>query len=158
VQLIQSGTAFLKSLEQLRLVSYRDQAGVWTISWGVTGPHVVGGMRITLDQAEALFREALAPVEAAVNAALKVAVNQNEYTALVCFVYNVGAHKFLHGGPFEGPCTLLADLNNGDRARAADEFDRWVHYEDKQTGYSLISEGLVRRREKEKALFLTPVG
>jgi lysozyme len=156
MKLTTKGIAFLKSLESLRLVSYRDQAGVWTIGYGCTGPRVVPSLQITIAQAESMLRDALVPVEAAVNAMLKVPVTQNEYTALCCFVYNVGVPKFEHGGPFGHPCTLIADLNAGDRERAANEFDRWIHYFDHQTGFWLVSEGLVNRRRREKELFLTP--
>jgi lysozyme len=148
------GIAFLKSLEGCRLSAYRDQAGKWTIGWGCTGPRVKPGLQITISQAEQMLRDALAPVEATINAAVKVPLTQNEYTALCAFVYNVGVDHFLHGGPFKGPCTLLSDLNAGDRAGAAAQFDRWVHYKDIQTGYSLIDPGLVERRRREKELFL----
>lgn len=151
------GIAFLKSLESCRLEAYQDQAGKWTIGWGCTGPRVKAGLRITVAAAEQLLRNALVPVESAVNAAVKVPLNRNEYTALCAFVYNVGVPKFLHGGPFGGHCTLLALLNEGASDKAADEFDKWVHYRDPQTGHELISEGLVQRRRREKELFLTPV-
>jgi lysozyme len=147
VKLDEAGISFLKAFEGCRLVAYRDKGGVWTISWGVTGPRVQPEMRITIAQAEQMFRDALAPREAAVNRLVKVALTQNEYTALVSLFYNVGI-----------PRTLIRKLNAGDRAGAAGEFDRWVHYTDIQTGYKLIDPVLVARRGREKALFLKAVG
>jgi lysozyme len=42
-------------------------------------------------------------------------------------------------------------LNAGDYSGAADEFLRW------RLAGGLVSDGLVRRRNAERALFLTPV-
>lgn len=155
MKLTPAGIAFLKSLEGCRLEAYRDQGGRLTIGWGCTGPWVKPGLRITVAQAEQSLLDALVPVQATINSAVKVAINQNQYTALCAFVYNVGTSAFLEGGPFGGPCTLLTDLNSGDAQRAAEEFDKWVHYKDRQTGYWLEDEGLKNRRAREKALFLS---
>lgn len=77
----------------------------------------------------------------AVRAYVKVPLSQNEFDALVSFVYNVGAGAFKNS-------TLLRLLNAGDYSGAAAQFDRW----NKSQGAVLPS--LVARREQEKNQFL----
>jgi lysozyme len=81
----------------------------------------------------------------AVENMVSVAINDNEYAALVCFAYNVGVGA-LHGS------TLLKMLNaNQDRVAVADQFLRW----NKAGGIELP--GLTRRRQAERSLFLHPM-
>lgn len=77
----------------------------------------------------------------AVRAYVKVPLSQNEFDALVSFVYNVGAGAFKNS-------TLLRELNLGDYSGAAQQFDRW----NKSQGQVLPA--LVARREQEKNQFL----
>jgi lysozyme len=65
----------------------------------------------------------------------------NQFSALVSFVYNVGA------GAFEGS-TMLALINEGQFGDAALQFARWVD--------DPPLPGLVERRAAEKSLWLTP--
>ena len=74
---------------------------------------------------------------------VKVKLGSNQFSALVCFSYNVGLGTF-------SKSTMLRKLNDGDYRGAAAEFDRWV----KGGGRTLP--GLVRRRNAEKTLFLKP--
>ncbi|EAS3672836.1 lysozyme, partial [Salmonella enterica subsp. enterica serovar Weltevreden] len=62
--------------------------------------------------------------------------------ALVSFAYNLGARTL-------STSTLLRKLNAGDYAGAADEFLRW------NKAGSKVLNGLTRRREAERALFLS---
>jgi len=74
----------------------------------------------------------------------KVALNDNEYAALVSFAYNVGWQALEKS-------TLMKLLNAGTpRSAVADQFLRW----DKAGGKVLA--GLTRRRQAERALFLQP--
>lgn len=138
-----SGLALIKEFEGLYLRSYLCPAGVWTIGYGTT-KGVRLGMKITKEQAEQMLVEELQECEDIVFGAVKVSLNENEFAALVSFVYNVG------GGALR-KSTLLRKLNAGDRMGAANEFLRWVY------GGGRVLKGLVRRREAEKELFLTPV-
>lgn len=113
----------------------------WTVGWGHTGPEVVEGYTVTLAKAEEDLSSDLRTAEGYVNKLVKVKLTQNQFDALVSFVYNVG------GGNFQSS-TLLAKLNAGDYAGAAEQFKRW----NKAKGEVLA--GLVTRREEERVLFL----
>lgn len=147
MRISESGIALLKRFEGLELEAYQDIAGVWTIGYGHTGPDVQPGMRITEREAEALLRRDLKSRENAVDRLVNVPLNQNEFDALVSFVYNVGAEAFRRS-------TALRRLNRGARLAAADALTWW----NKATVNGVLREvlGLTRRRAAEKALFVTP--
>ncbi len=147
MKISENGVALIKRFEGLELQSYQDIAGVWTIGYGHTetaGPD----QKISEREAEELLRRDLEPRERAVNQLVKVPLNQNEFDALVSFVYNVGI------GGFKGS-TALKRLNRGDRLGAADALTWW----NKATVNGVLREvlGLTRRRAAERSLFLTPV-
>ena len=142
----QSGIDLIKRFEGLELEAYQDIAGVWTIGYG----HIETakpGMRITEREAEALLQRDLKPREQAVGRIVSVPLNQNEFDALVSFVYNVGVEAFRRS-------TARRRLNNNDRIGAADALTWW----NKATVGGVLREvtGLTRRRAAERALFLTP--
>ncbi len=143
----ENGVELIKRFEGLELEAYQDIAGIWTIGYGHTGADVQPGMKISERDAEELLRRDLKPREQAVEGAVKVPLNQNEFDALVSFVYNVGAAAFRGS-------TALKRLNKGDRVGAADALTWW----NKATVGGVLREvlGLTRRRAAEKALFLTP--
>ena len=140
-----AGLKILKESEGLRLDAYICPAGVLTIGHGTTGPRVSPGLTITEDQANAWLKQDCRKFERDVERLVTVDLNPNEFSALVSFTYNVGE------GALERS-TLLRLLNQGDRARAADEFPRW------NKGGGRVLPGLKIRREKERALFLQPYG
>lgn len=153
----QSGIALLKRFEGLELEAYQDIAGVWTIGYGHTGKYPPGfrlsgkvkaGDRLTEAEAEDLLKIDLRPRENAVVELVRVPFNQNEFDALVSFVYNVGV------GAFRGS-TVLRRLNRGARMSAADALTWW----NKATVGGVLREilGLTRRRAAEKALFISPL-
>ncbi|PQA86568.1 hypothetical protein CW354_16290 [Marinicaulis flavus] len=143
----ESGIELIKRFEGLELEAYQDIAGIWTIGYGHTGPDVEPGMKISERDAEELLRKDLRPREQAVDSAVKVPLNQNEFDALVSFVYNVGVGALRSS-------TALKRLNKGDRIGAADALTWW----NKATVGGVLREvvGLTRRRAAERALFLTP--
>lgn len=130
--------------EGFRTEAYLCPAGVWTIGYGHTGPDVEKGMRISQSAALLLLEADIQPAASAVRAAARVKLNQNQFDALVSFVFNVGAGAF-------GDSTLLGLLNKGDFAGAAEQFGRW-----NKSG-KVVLPGLVRRRAAERELFLRPV-
>ncbi len=148
MQTSQNGIDLIKRFEGLELESYQDIAGIWTIGYGHTGPEVGPDQQITASEAEALLRHDLISREKGVNRLARVPLNQNEFDALVSFVYNVGL------GAFERS-TCRRRLNNGDRIGAAEALT-WFN---KATVNGVLVEvrGLTIRRAAEKALFLTPV-
>src|ERR1700761_7803938 len=134
------GLTLTEQFEGCRLVAYQDQVGVWTIGYGHTGSGVVAGLTITQDQAKDLLTSDVAASAAYVNAAVMVELQQNEFDALVDFVFNLGR------GAFAGS-TLLKNLNAGQFDAAAAQFDLWDH-----AGGQVVA-GLLRRRQAEEALF-----
>ncbi|RJX83508.1 lysozyme [Pseudomonas sp. LS-2] len=140
----QKGIDLIKSAEGLRLVAYPDPATgaePWTIGYGSTRG-VVKGMKITEEQAERMLMNDIARFEPELDRLVKVSLNQNQWDALMSFVYNLGT-------PNLASSTLLKLLNAGDYARAADQFPRW----NKAAGKELS--GLTKRRAAEQALFLS---
>ena len=86
--------------------------------------------------------------EDAVSRLTSVSINQNEFDALVSFVYNVGIEAYRRS-------TARRRLNRGDRLGAAEALTWW----NKATVGGVLRPvtGLTRRRAAERALFLTPV-
>jgi lysozyme len=55
-QFIDAGLNLLKQLEGRRLNAYQDQAGIWTIGYGHTGPEVNAGLVWSQAQADATLQ------------------------------------------------------------------------------------------------------
>jgi GH24 family phage-related lysozyme (muramidase) len=142
------GLKLIKEFEGCKLKAYQCPAGVWTIGIGST--HYGDGTPVTKNKtlpnegaAMALLAATIGQYEKAVNAT-GVELTQNEYDALVCLCYNIGAGNFFKS-------TLVKMLKAGDdKAEIAKQFLRW----DKAGGKPLA--GLTRRRNAEAELFLTP--
>ena len=146
MRLSQKGIDLIKKFEGIRLKSYFCAAGVLTIGFGHTGTDVTENMQITEEEAERLLWKDTESAQQTVSSFVTASINQNEYDALVSFVFNVGPTAFINS-------TLLKLLNKGaDRSVVASEFSRWV-----KAGNDQPVPGLVRRREAEKALFLEKV-
>jgi GH24 family phage-related lysozyme (muramidase) len=140
------GIALIKEFEGCKLTAYQDSVGVWTIGYGwtqpVDGKPIRAGMTIKQETAERLLKTGLVSYESDVSRLVKVGLNQGQFDALVSFTYNLGARSL-------STSTLLRKLNSGDYAGAADEFLRW-----NKAGGKVLN-GLTRRREAERALFLS---
>ncbi|ENU24168.1 hypothetical protein F993_01484 [Acinetobacter proteolyticus] len=141
----QVGINLITSFEDLRLAAYDDGVGVWTIGYGTTvypnGIRVKRGDTCTKAQAVSFFQHDLRRFEAAVNQAVKVVVNQNQFDALVSLTYNIGEQAFKDS-------TLLKKLNASDFMSSPDQFPKW------NRGGGKVMKGLVRRRAAERELFL----
>ncbi|MGB3298551.1 MAG: lysozyme [Phormidesmis sp.] len=136
-----NGLLLIKSFEGLRLKAYRDAVGIWTIGYGTTRG-VKPNMSISGADAEHFLQQDLIRFEQAINEAVSAPVNDNQFSALVSFTYNVGSGALRSS-------TLLKLLNaRDDLRRTAAEFPRW----NKAGGRVL--EGLTRRRNAERSLFL----
>ncbi len=148
MKISKDGIEIIKYYESLRLDTYICSGGKLTIGYGHTGSDVKQSMIITPNQAEELLINDLNRFEKDVTSLVKVAINQNQFDALVCFAFNVGSDidldKIAEG---LGDSTLLAKLNAGDFIGATKEFPKW----NKSKG--LVTKGLVRRRATEKAFF-----
>ena len=146
MQTSEKGIAVIKQFEGCKLTAYQDSVGVWTIGYGWTQPvdwkPIRAGMTIKQETAERLLKTGLVSYESDVSRLVKVGLNQGQFDALVSFTYNLGARSL-------STSTLLRKLNAGDYAGAADEFLRW-----NKAGGKVLN-GLTRRREAERALFLS---
>ena len=141
------GITAIQSREGLRLFAYLDDAGVPTIGYGHT-KGVFLGQKIDEPTAVRYLEEDLAWAEEAVNSNVKVPLTENQFDALVSFVFNVGAGGF-------ATSTLLEVLNQGNYTEAAEQLLRWNKVTVK--GELVKHEGLVNRRNAEKAQFLSGV-
>ncbi|HXI87613.1 MAG TPA: lysozyme [Parvularculaceae bacterium] len=147
MKISEAGVDLIKRFEGKELAAYQDIAGIWTIGYGHTGPDVKPGMKISDAEADDLLRKDLKPREDAVGRLVKTPLNQNEFDALVSFIYNVGENAFKNS-------TARARLNKGDRTGAAEAIGWW----NKATVDGVLRPvaGLTRRRAAESALFLSP--
>ena len=147
----------LKEYEGLYLKAYRDPGSKnglpITIGWGSTkytdGSNIKLGDKITKDQAQILFDFELNKIEAELKDLLNdnnVILNQNQFSALVSFVYNVGLN-----GLEKSTFWKLAKVNPNDFAKLESWFKKY-HYND---GVSMP--GLVKRRASEWKIYTTPV-
>ncbi|WP_447283406.1 lysozyme [Escherichia coli] len=146
MQTSDKGIALIKQFEGCKLTAYQDSVGIWTIGYGwtqpVDGKPIRAGMTIKQETAERLLKTGLVSYESDVSRLVKVGLTQGQFDALVSFTYNLGARSL-------STSTLLRKLNAEDYAGAADEFLRW-----NKAGGKVLN-GLTRRREAERALFLS---
>ena len=135
------GIALIKEFEGLRLKAYKCPGGVWTIGYGHTAG-VKPGMLISKAQAEEYLKADLIAFERYLNG-LGLALNQNQFDALVSFIYNVGTGNFSNS-------TLLRKVRaNPQENSIMDEFLRWVYSKGR------VLPGLQRRRLAEMKLYFS---
>lgn len=147
MQLNTKGIDLMHEFEGLRLEAYLCPAGIPTIGWGntryETGLPVKMGDRITKERADDLFDYWAFDFAEGVRKLVTSKLNDNQFSALVSFAYNVGLGNF-------GKSTLLKKLNiNPNDPLIRDEFLRW----DKAVGKVLS--GLSRRRKAEADLYFS---
>src|SRR4051812_49352160 len=100
-----AGLALVKAYEGLRLEAYQDTSGIWTIGYGHT-KGVKPGDSIGAARAEQLLKADLMEAEQAVETLVTVPLTDNQFSALVSFVFNLGEAAFARS-------TLLKKLNQG---------------------------------------------
>ncbi len=136
-----AGLALVKHFEGFRSKAYKCPGDRWTIGYG----HTLGvyqGMQITKALAEVLLLNDLESSELAVHSLTEVPLNGNQRSALISFVFNLGAGNFKRS-------TLRRKLNTGDYDAVPEQLRRWVR------GGGQILPGLVRRRKAEAKLWST---
>src|SRR5579864_6238940 len=114
-----NGLKLTEQFEGLSLTAYQDVAGIWTNGYGNTH-NVVPGSTITLEQAQSDLMSNISGAVYVVNKVVHVPLTQNQFDALVDFVFNLGSGSFQSS-------TLLRKLNAKDYAGAAAEFPKWNH-------------------------------
>lgn len=135
------GIELIKQFEGLKLTAYKDPVGIWSIGYGHT-KGVKEGDTITREEAERHLRDDLATAEAAISLYDEVYHwNQNEFDALASFAYNIG------------PGGIRQVTGSGSRDKETIAQKMLLYY---NAGGKKM-EGLVRRRQAEHDLFVTPV-
>lgn len=146
--LIEKIARLITGEEGERLTVYQDTGGAWTVGKGHLilpgeGLFPYGDRRaITKAESDSFFEKDTSIARNAVADGVHVPITENMRAALASLVFNIGRAAFLSS-------TLLRRLNAGDKTGAASEFDRWVW----DNGVRVP--GLVARRAREKALFLS---
>lgn len=142
MEISERGVELVAKYEGCRLQAYKCPAGVWTIGYGHTAGVKEGDALPSQEYAKKLLKEDLAKYGASVNNCVKKGMitfplNQNQFDALTSFCYNCGAGS-------------LQKLVSG--RSAAEVADKLLLY---NKGGGKVLSGLTRRREEERALFLS---
>jgi len=131
----QAGLDLLKNYEGFRSDAYRDLVGVWTIGYGFT-QGVKPGDHMTQAEGDARLLKELEQYAPGVDG------TDNQLSAMTCLAWNIGKPSFDHS-------TVKRLHVARDFQGAADAFRMWTLAKGK------VIYGLVRRREAERALYLT---
>lgn len=142
MKFLPAGLDLISRFEGCRLTAYQDKGGVWTIGWGET-ENVREGDVVTQDWADEKRAARIAQKEAAVRRLVPPNLSDHQFTALVCFVYNVGEGAFAQS--FLRHC-----IKCGHPDDAAQQFEKWDHVKHQEDPQ------LLERRLAERDLFLTP--
>jgi GH24 family phage-related lysozyme (muramidase) len=159
VKVSEAAIRMIKHHEGVRLRPYRCPALLWTVGVGhVIDPSHIGvkyedrkslpipsgwDRVLSMGEVDALLAQDLAKFERGVARLCPSSVsNQGQFDALVSFAFNVGLGNLQRS-------SLRMKINRGDLEDAAEEFMKWT----KAAGRVLP--GLVKRRNDERALFLS---
>ena len=148
MKISENGLNLIKEFEGLSLKPYLDVVKIPTIGWGNT--YYPNGKKVTLSDKPISEIEATEMISYIAQKdfgdkilqLVKVPLNQNQFDALISICYNIGMGNF-------SKSTLLKKINQGDFKGASLEFERW-----NRSG-GVVLAGLVKRRLKEKALFIS---
>jgi lysozyme len=142
----QNGLNLIKYFEGFRSKPYLCEAGKPTIGYGFT--RYPNGQRVTLNDppiteewAEVVLSKLLEQYEAEVDAATNDNITQNQFDALVSFVFNIGITNY--------KASTIRKLinNNPSDPNIAVQFARWKYSDNKP------SRVLIRRRKLESELY-----
>ena len=140
----------VKQYEGFRSYAYIDTNGLPVIGYGqsrIRGRKVRMGQYISRAEADAELAKELYRIQSLVASKVKVKLNPNQLAALTSLVYNAGFRVVTNS-------TLSRKLNAGNYAGAANEILRWNKAN--QGGKLVPLAGLIKRRQAERQLFLTP--
>lgn len=153
-----AGFALLRKWEGCILQAYDDANdrpvnpgdpihGTLTIGYGHTGSDVFPGLTWTQDQAVEGLHHDIDAVARQIAPHIKTALSDNQFSAFVCFAYNIGLAAFAGS-------SALHLANEGNFAGVPARIALW----DKTTinGQLVVSAGLKNRRAAEVVLWNTP--
>jgi len=135
----QEGLGLIKKFEGCELEAYRCAANVLTIGYGST-KGVKEGDTITQEEADELLLHEMDEYEGYVKDSVTVDLNQNQFDALVSWVFNLGPSNLKAS-------TMLKVLNSKEFEEVPSQIKRW-----NKAGGKVL-QGLIRRREAEALLF-----
>jgi lysozyme len=149
----QKGEKLLIQQEGYREAPYQDKAGNPTIG---IGHKIQPGERfttLTLDEAVQLMRRDIAPIESFINNYMPK-VTQNQFDALVVFIFNIGSGAFLNSSVF----SFIKDKKFEE---ATKPWAKWINITEKikdpTTGQIIKKlvpcDVLIKRRALEISLF-----
>jgi lysozyme len=143
LQISAEGIELIKKFEGCKLEPYRCSANVLTQGYGHTKT-VVEGQSWSQEHAEHMLELDLQEFEQAVRELITVDLNEDQFSALVAFTFNVGRNNL-------ATSTLRKVLLAKEYDEAPDQIRRW----NKATvnGEKVVLDGLVRRRNAEALLF-----
>ena len=133
------GLELIKDFEGLETKAYQCAAGVWTIGYGHT-KDVQEGDEWSEDHCDHMLEVELEEYEGYINKLVTCPLSQNQFDALVSWVYNLGSANLQAS-------TLLKVLNAEDYSDVPNQIKRW-----NKAGGKVL-EGLIRRREAEAVMF-----
>ena len=141
----------IKQFEGFRAAPYRDSAGIATIGYGTIlypdGSKVtMSDPAITDEEATSYLSFQMSKKSAQIAPLLQKPASLHQAAAMLSLTYNIGSGAFQDS-------TVLRKFNAGDLPAAADAFLMW----DKATvdGKLVVVQGLLNRRQQERAIFLT---
>ncbi|MBU3918146.1 lysozyme [bacterium] len=147
------GLNLIKEFEGFAEYSYWDteEKNLQSIGYGhqltPSEREIYGDQRrkLTKEEGTEFLRKDVEKFSKAINENVKVTLNQNQFDALVSFVYNIGIGNSTRG--FKSS-TTLRELNNKNYNEAADAMLLWNKVD------GVENRTLKRRRKKERELFL----
>jgi lysozyme len=131
---------FVKRFEGCKLTRYIDACGFPTIGIGHLCHNGDNLFEITEEEAEGLLHTDLQIAGQGITRLIDIPLNDNQYTALISFVYNLGS------GILQAS-TLRKVINRGDFEDVPEQFERWIY------GGARKLPGLIARRKAEAQLF-----
>lgn len=149
-----NGLDIIKKYEGFRNAPYLCPANVPTIGFGSTfyedGSSVtLYDEPITRARAVQLLKNVLNKYEEEINYSVTSNINQNQFDALISFVYNIGTVNFFTS-------TLLKRVNNNPNDEDISyQFKRWNKA--RVNGKLTELKGLKKRRNEEAYLYFSPV-
>ena len=141
----EAGLDLIKHYEGKRLKSYLCPANHWTVGYGAIryfdGEPVPPNVTITEQEADDLLRRDLIDTEDFVSRLVRVPLTENQFSATVSLVFNIGAGNFQRS-------QIRQRVNRKDYYCAASIWWQW------RRGGGRILPGLVKRRESERQLWM----
>jgi len=137
------GLKLIKDHEGFHATPYLDiDTKIWAVGYGHKRT-VRSGMNITKAEADKLLDDDLKLFERIVQRVVKVPINDNQFSALVCFTFTIGSNV--------ENTKLMQLLNRGWYDQVPAQLMRHTKY-----GGEILG-SLSRRRASESRLWLTPV-